>query len=174
MSNSSKIDLDNVANFSDVVSYNLAGSMKLNIDFLQGVCAVGMIAPILTGLPGVPEPDSNIWQLCDGSEITNENSPLRSLGANLHYTPNMIDRFVMMVKPGGQSSGTLGGENNTFALRHNHGGYTGSVGTNGNGRHSHSQREAAFSHNHTIAQDFIFAVNFEPPYYTVKFYMRIQ
>ena len=174
MSNSIKIDTNNLANFSDVVSQELAQSLKLNIDFFQNLCAIGQVAPILTGVAGVPLPDPNIWQLCDGSEIVNENSPLRSLGSNQHFTPNMTDRFQMMVKPGGQSAGTLGGENNTYAFKHNHGGYTGSVGSNSGSRHSHNRREAAFSHNHTIANSFDYAFNVEPPYYTVKFYMRIQ
>jgi hypothetical protein len=174
MSNSSKIDLTGVSEFSDVVSQELAAALKLNIDFLQNLCAIGQVAPILTGIVGVPLPDANIWQLCDGSEIVNENSPLRSQGASQHFTPNMTNRFQMMVKPGGQSAGTLGGENNTYAFKHNHGGYTGSVGSNQDGNHSHSLREAAFSHNHTIAYDFNYGVNVEPPFYTVKFYMRIQ
>jgi hypothetical protein len=174
MSNSIKIDTDNFSDFADVISQELAQALKLNIDFFQNMCAIGQVAPILTGVAGVPLPDPNIWQLCDGSEIINENSPLRSLGATQHFTPNMIDRFQMMVKPGGQSAGTLGGENNTYAFKHNHGGYTGSVTSNSGSRHSHDLREAAFSHNHTIGYDFNYPVNVEPPFYVVKFYMRIQ
>lgn len=174
MANSQKIDLTNLANFSDVVSFDLAALLKLNTDFLQAVCAVGNVAPILTGLTGVPNPDPNIWQECNGSEITNENSPLRSLGASQHFTPDMRERYIMMVKPGGQSSGTLGGVNNTYAFQHNHGGYTGSVTSNSDSKHSHSAREAAFSHNHTIANSFDYGVNAEPPFITVKFFMRIQ
>lgn len=174
MANSQKIDLDNLGDFSDVVSTELAGFLKLNIDFFQSLCAIGTIAPILTGLPGVPDPDPNFFQLCDGSEIVNENSPLRTKGVNQHFTPNMVDRFVMMVKPSGQSSGVSGGENNTYAFKHNHGGYTGSVSSNSDVDHSHNTNEAAFTHNHTIAYDFNYPVNAEPPYYTVKYYMRIQ
>lgn len=174
MANSQKIDTDDIADFSDVVSQELATQLKLNIDFLQSVCAIGQVAPIMTGIPGVPTPDPNYWQLCDGSEIINENSPLRTKGASQHFTPNMVDRFIMMVKPGGQASGTPGGENATYAFQHNHGGYTGSVGSNSDVDHSHNTREAAFSHNHTINYSFNYPVNCEPPFYTVKYYMRIQ
>lgn len=174
MAISEKIDLDEVSNFGDIVSVELAESLRINIDFLQSVCAIGQIAPILVGLPGVPMPDENIWQECDGSEIINENSPLRSKGEEKHFTPDMRERFIMMVKPGSQDAGTPGGENNTYAFKHNHGGYTGSVGSNGDTDHSHSVREAAFSHNHTIGDSFNYPVNVEPPYYTVKYYMRIQ
>ena len=171
---SEKIDTDLISNVGDIVSIELAESLRVNIDFLQNVCAIGQIAPIMVDLPGVPDPDINYWQECNGSEITNENSPLRSLGENRHYTPDMRERFIMMVKPSSQDAGTPGGENNTYAFKHHHGGYTGSVVSNQDSDHSHSAREAAFSHNHTIAFDFNYPVNVEPPFYTVKFFMRIQ
>ena len=171
---SEKIDTDLISNFGDIVSIELAESLRVNIDFLQNVCAIGQIAPIMVDLPGVPDPDINYWQECNGSEITNENSPLRSLGENRHYTPDMRERFIMMVKPNSQDAGSLAGENNTYAFKHHHGGYTGSVGSNSDSDHSHSAREAAFSHNHTIAFDFNYPVNVEPPFYTVKFSMSLQ
>lgn len=173
MANSKKIDLDGVADFSDVVSTEIAADLKLNIDFLQAVCAVGQVAPILTGLPGVPTPDPDYWQECNGSEITNENSPLRSLGANKRYVPDMRQRYIMMVKPGGQASGTLGGENSTYAFRHNHGGITSTIGTNSDVDHSSNMQEAR-DHYHTVGYSFDYPVNVEPPHIIVKFFMRIQ
>ncbi len=172
--NSDKLDNVGYSDFGDVVSIELAEAMRKNLDFLRAVCAIGEIAPIMVNIPGVPLPNPDYFQECDGSEIVNENSPLRSLGLTQRFTPNMIDRYIIITPTGGQTAGQAGGYNNTYAFKHNHSGYTGSVGSNSDSDHSHSAREAAFSHNHTIADAFPSPINVEPPFYTVKFYMRIQ
>ena len=171
--NSDKLDTVDYSDFSDVVSVELADAMRKNLDFLRTVCGIGEIAPIMVNIPGVPAPNPNYWQECNGSEITNENSPLRSQGILQRFTPNMTDRYILITPAGGQIAGVPGGVNATYAFKHNHGGRTTWVNTNGDTDHSSSIQEAN-PHDHTIAFDLDFALNVEPPYKTVKFYMRIQ
>jgi hypothetical protein len=174
ITHSDKLDTVGYSDFGDVISVELAEAMRKNLDFLRAVCAIGEVAPIMVNIPGVPLPNPNYFQECNGSEITNENSPLRSLGLTQYFTPDMRDRYIYITKIGGQNAGTQGGANTTYDFKHNHGGYTGSVGTNHSSRHSNESREAAFTHNHTIAFSHADPINMEPPFYTVKFYMRIQ
>jgi hypothetical protein len=168
----SKIDDSSVADFGDVVAWELATALKNGIDFMSGFCPVGQIVPILTNMPGVPLPDPNIFQECDGSEITNPNSPLRSQGGSPRFVPNMIDRYLRVPINFGLS-GQTGGLNSTLQFKHNHGGRTNTVGTGGAIRSGYNKRHAR-SHSHAINTSFPNPVNVEPPYYTVKFYMRIQ
>lgn len=167
-----KIDENLFAEFGDVLAHELATLFRENIDFMSAFCPIGAVAPIMVGLPGVPVPDPNIWQECDGSEITNQNSPLRSQGNSLRFTPNMINRYIRVPTNFGLT-GTLGGENATLKFKHNHGGQTNKVTTGGAIRSGHNKRHAS-AHRHGIKTSFENPVNVEPPYYTVKFYMRIQ
>ena len=171
--NSDKLDTVAYSDYGDVVSVELAEAMRKNIDFLRSVCAIGEIAPIMVNIPGVPTPNPNYWQECDGSEIINENSPLRSQGAIQRFTPNMIDRYILITPAGGQIAGQQGGYNSTYAFSHNHGGRTTWVDTNHDTDHS-SRIQEANPHDHTISSDLNFPINVEPPHTTVKFYMRIQ
>lgn len=172
MSLSEKIDTDLQSNFGDLVSYELTELLKLNIDFMQAFCPVGGVAAIMVGIPGVPLPNPEFWQECDGSEITNPNSPLRTQGPIINTTPNLIEKYIRMPISFGQA-GVSGGFNSTSLFRHNHGGRTGDADP-GNDIDDGSSIQDAVSHTHTIDYAFPNPVNVEPPYYTVKFYMRIQ
>jgi len=167
-----KIDNSDLS-FGDVVSYEVATDFKENIDLLTLMVPVGEIFPIMVGIVGVAYPDSNIFQECNGSEIVNANSPLRSIGGQKRYTPNMIDRYIKVPTAFGES-GNVGGFNNSWIFRHNHAGLTGTVTSPEDGDASSSQDMTAMSHNHTISYDFDHAVNVEPPFMTVKYFMRIQ
>lgn len=167
-----KIDEDLLAEFGDVVASEMLDELRKNMDFMSSFCPVGAVVPILTGFPGVPAPDSNIFQECDGSEITNPNSPLRSQGSSTRFVPDMRNRYIRMPKLFGLS-GNAGGENATLKFKHNHGGRTNTVGVGGAIRGGYNKRHAR-SHSHAIKTSFPNPVNVEPPYYTVRFYMRIQ
>ena len=168
-----KID-DNNVDFGSIVSFELKEQLKEGIDFMDLVIPVGEIVSILTGIPGVPDPDPNVWQECNGSEIVNPGSPLRSIGGQQYFTPDMTNRYIKVPEIFGQS-GQPGGFNSTFFFRHRHAGVTGVHNTPEDVDHSSVAREAAFSHAHPINYSFDGApVNIEPPYYTVKWFMRIQ
>ena len=112
---------DNVSDLGDLVSKELMLAIANNVNNLIESTSVGMITPILYGFTGVPAPDPDIWQLCDGSPITNAKSPLRG-----YNTPDFSDG--RMIK-GATSSGTPGtrGGAHTRSLEHDHGGVTGIV-----------------------------------------------
>lgn len=172
MSTAFKIDEDQLNEYGDIIAYELMTKFKDSIDFMNIFCPVGAVAPIMFGLPGVPVPDLNMWQECNGSEITNPNSPLRSQGASRRYTPNMINRY-MRVPINFGLAGNSGGFNTTLQFKHNHGGTTNTVGVGGAIKSGHNAN-TAISHSHEITTSFPNRVNVEPPFYTVKFYMRIQ
>ena len=168
-----KIDDDDLE-FGDVVSNEIKLSLKNTIDYLSAIVAIGEIAPIMTNIPGVPTPDPNIWQECNGSEITNENSPLRTVGDTINTTPDMREHYIKVPLIFG-TSGVPGGENDTFLFRHDHAGRTGEhINPDDDVDSGDDDDEAVGSHSHTIAFDFDFQVNVEPPFFTVKFFMRIQ
>jgi hypothetical protein len=167
-----KIDEELVSKFGDIVSNELATVLKQNMDFMSSFCPIGEVIPILTGMPGVPNPDPNIFQECDGSEITNENSPLRSQGGSPRFVPNMIGKYIRVPINFGLA-GNSGGYNTTLQFKHDHGGRTNTVGVGGAIRSGYNKRHAR-SHSHAINYSFPNPINVEPRFYTVKFYMRIQ
>ena len=167
-----KIDEDDLE-FGDIVSYELATIIKDNIDLLSLAVPTGEVVPIMVGIPGVPTPDANIWQECNGSEIINENSPLRTIGGVQRFTPDLRERYIKVPQIFGQS-GDEGGLNDSYIFRHNHAGVTGGFVAPEDGDPSGSQFMTAINHAHTIDYSFDFATNVEPPHFTVKWFMRIQ
>ena len=71
----------------------------------------------ITEANGTPKatPNPDIWKFCDGSVISDSDSPLD--GQN---TPNMADLFLR-----GSDTEQLNGGNATLNIQHNHGGATG-------------------------------------------------
>ena len=172
MAGFNKIDSDDLK-FGNIISYEVATELKENIDLFSLLVPVGEVIPILVDIPGVPTPDSNIFQECNGSEITNENSPLRTVGAIQKFTPDMRDRYIKVPQVFGQS-GNLGGLNNSYIFRHNHGGATGSHIAPEDGDASNQQQSTKPDHAHLVSYSFDFQTNVEPPFYTLKWFMRIQ
>jgi hypothetical protein len=172
MANLTKIDLDDLK-FGKVISFDIAAILKNNVDLLSLIVPIGEVVPIMVGIPGVPTPDSNIWQLCDGSEITNENSPLRSIGAEIRYAPDLRDNFIKVPQSFG-NCGEVGGLSYTYIFRHNHAGVTGYYNSPTDVDPANDARQCSASHNHTIDYSFDYAMDVRPPFYVVKFFMRIQ
>lgn len=121
---------------------------------------IGMIATVQVNQVGVTVPDSGVWQLCDGSEITNPLSPLRTQGLVTRYTPTYSDRFFRFSND--TTTNNQGGSQ-SFDLEHNHGGVTGDTyvpalsGESGNERNNH------ILHNHSISSDLADATNIDYP-----------
>lgn len=164
---------DNVTEYGDIVASETALAIMDNLNYLIDSVPPGKIIVHLYGLAGVPAPDPEIWQLCDGSAITNPLSPLR--GSN---TPNYADNGRMMV--GAASVGTVGnygGERNKN-LAHDHGGATaGANWTVDHGDTDESNDEFhPFNpdHTHTISSNLSAAVNFDPVHIKVRHYIKIR
>ena len=168
-----KINSDR-GDFGKIGSFQLAEEFKDGLDFLDLFIPVGEIVPILTDIPNVPAPDPNIFQECDGSEITNPGSSLRSVGDDFRFVPDLRERYVKIPQIFGQS-GQSGGVNNLNFLRHRHAGVTGNFRAGEGTDNSNKRPDPAPIHNHNIEFSFDDGpVNIEPPYYTLKWFMRIQ
>ena len=156
--------------FGTIMSNELATLLYNNTLWLDAMMPLGTVVPIMTNIPGVPPVDLNVWQECNGAEILNENSPLRSIGGNQYFTPDMTDRYIRVPTAFGESG--LQGGVNTYDFAHNHTGYTEYMINPAGMDHSDAVR-AHDRHRHTLPGD-LSVINTEPPFYTVKFYMRIQ
>jgi len=157
--------------FGRIYSNDFATSLYNNAIILNSMIPLGMVVPIMTNIVGVPEPDPNMWQECNGNEIINENSPLRTVGEVRNYTPNLIESYIKIPTSFGLS-GTEGGIN-IFKFTHNHTGHTPNHENPTNVDPDHQLGQAAHFHNHPVNND-LSEFNIEPPYQTVKFYIRIQ
>jgi hypothetical protein len=164
---------DDLATFGAVVSQELATQIKQNVDYLQKSIPIGMICPIMVHITGISLPDPNYWQLCDGSEITNPNSPCRSTATTHRFTPNLTESFIRVFNATTAESGSFGGQNQTTAFSHNHSGNTG-IHSPPEGAASNRNIYNVADHSHPIAADLTLDVDMQPPYYTVKYYMKIQ
>jgi len=160
--------------FGKLVSNELATAISDALDYLQKSIPIGMISPILTNITGVPTPDPNIWQVCDGSEITNINSPLRSVGGSSRFTPDLTDRFVRFVT----NLGTVGqnfGANTTNAFVHNHTGFTADfLAPQLADTELNEDFNTLAAHRHSIGTDLPGPHNLEPAFHTLKWYIKIQ
>lgn len=93
-----------------------------NFNFFGKLMPVGVIIFVQVNQVGVTVPDSNVWQLCDGSKITHPDSPIRSIGADEKFTPNLSGKYPRCAND--QLANAVGGTQ-TFALAHDHNGITG-------------------------------------------------
>jgi hypothetical protein len=98
-----------------------------NSNFLGDLFPVGFIMGFNVNQLGAPSIDPNYFQLCDGSEITHPNSPLRSIGVNQRFTPTLNEVYPKFANA---ATGNPTGGSFDFNIDHNHGGVTGtSTGT---------------------------------------------
>ena len=141
-----ELDLFNSAN------EEVLRKMVFNNNFLMNLLPVGSIMYIdvnKQGGDGVP--DESVWQECNGSEITNPNSPLRSVGIFQRFTPDLRGKY-----PRGANTLTdnnSGGTHN-HNLNHAHGGNTGGGGGGGTGLEDKGDRRHAVFHTHSISSQF--------------------
>jgi len=163
---------DDKALFGIISSQELATELAANITLMDLLIPIGEIVPILVGLAGVPTPDPNVFQECNGSEITNPNSPLRTIGGSQKFTPNMLNRYLKVPTVFGQS-GEVGGVNIATVFDHDHLGVTGTFTSPEGVDQDNDLQESAFVHAHLISSS-LGSVAVDPPFVGVKFYMRIQ
>lgn len=128
---------------------------------------VGMLMFIHATQSNIPSlPDSQYWQLCDGSVVSNANSPMN--GVTL---PDLRDKFVRHPSSG-EIQLSSGGQD-IQSLQHNHGGFTGFTNPQeflqmDNG----GDRVETSNHRHTIGND-LGNVTTVPTYLALKVYVRI-
>lgn len=143
-----------------------------NLNFLGNARPLGSILFIDVNQPGVPPVSTTMLQFCDGSEITTPSSPLRTIGLNARFTPNLISKF-----PRGAplDSGNAFGGSAAWNLSHSHGGNTGGMTNSGsiNGEEG-DERKATTPHAHPISSDLTDADFDFPAYIGMAPYMKIK
>ncbi len=114
----------------------------------------------------IDPPNPDIWAYCDGSLISDSDSPLD--GQN---TPDLRNFFL---KGSDSAIGTTGGQE-TIDIEHNHGGGTGftSDAINGNAD-SGSDHETGSLHNHALFNSWPTDQTVIPVHFEVQAYMRFK
>jgi len=70
-----------------------ARKMVQNSNWLLELRPIRSIVFIEVNQDGVPPIDLSVWQEADGGEITNPNSPIRTVGIDTRFTPNYQDKY---------------------------------------------------------------------------------
>jgi hypothetical protein len=111
----------------------------------------------------IPTPNSDTWVLCDGSLITDVNSPL-----NGQFAPDLRKIFLK----GAATTGSTGGQT-TINLSHSHGNTLVAKSDKGNinGR-SGGDYNGGTNHTHTINTKWSSAEPIIPPFKELQIYMR--
>jgi hypothetical protein len=141
----------------------------LNNNWLIDLRPIGSILFVNINQEGSEIPDPSVWQECDGSEITNPNSPLRSIGAYQNFTPDMRDRYIKFAD---SEIGNPQGGSQNHNLAHNH--TTGGPSSVGPGIEEKGDRRYRVSHTHSIASQYSNPTTLDSPAYVYSIaYMKI-
>lgn len=147
---------DDEISINDPVQEEVLKKMIRNINMLRQLIPPGIVVPVHINLSNVELPnETGIWQLTDGSEITDPASPLNLVGTQ--NVPDLNDIYVTSEKSGYGPGNTTGGVA-SINLTHNHmiGVYLAKIeaeiGSDEDGVAS-SFRERG--HGHTIPDDLI-------------------
>jgi hypothetical protein len=150
----------------NLVSVETFTAIANGLAYLQDSMPVGTEVVVLTGFPGVPTPNPQIWQLCDGSLVTNQNSPLRN-----QNTPNRASTGFLHRGAAAGQVGLTGGTN-TKDFTHAHGGLTGVFTPRPNNLDEEDVFNEGIAHAHGIFQD-LSVRNVEPPNIRLNHYIKI-
>ena len=150
----------------NIVSTELFTAIAQNIAYLMDSMPVGAEIIVMTGFPNVPTPNPQIWQLCDGSLITNQSSPLRN-----QHTPNRATQalFQKATQPG--EAGLVGGTT-IKDFTHAHSGQTGVFNPTSNELDDEDIFNEGIPHAHGIYQD-LGPRNVEPYHIRLNHYVKI-
>ena len=169
-----KLDND-LGEFGAIHSQELAFNLRKNFEILFGTLQIGEIVPIMTNIPGVPTPDANIWQLCDGSEITNLASPLRSLPSDPRFTPDLSDnRYPRMKTTALGTIGNSGGTNQSPDLTHTHNIVEHEYTDKTIDGDKDGVPDVSEKHTHTVPPEPLGIFDMEPSFSSVNYFMRIS
>ena len=142
--------------------------MVQDVNLLGRLAPIGCVRGIQLNQIGVQVPDSNIWQLMDGSEITNPNSPLRTVGLTQRFVPDLIGNYLRGAP--NVSINNFGGSP-TVSIAHDHGG-TGVTGGGIRGEEG-DEKTASVPHAHPITSNFSATEPLEPAHQRLAFYLKI-
>lgn len=146
-----------------------------NINFLGQLVPLGTIHTVNINQVGVSPLDPNVWQLCDGSEITNSASPLRTIGFLQNFVPNIDEKYI---KAAATTSGN--GQSGTwdYPVGHSHGGNTGDRSPGSPIAYQEDEgdgvRRIGGGHTHSISGALGTITIDHPQWLKVAAYMKIQ
>lgn len=151
--------------------------MVQNINMLGELAMIGSVNGYAINQSGVSVPSTSVFQTCDGSEITNLDSPLSSEPGFPYYTPDMRNRYIR----GANASTVAGNEAGGAASAshaHDHGGVTDTYTDDTynfatDGEDLLAPAVGATGHNHNISE-VTFNFNLTPYYQQVEFYLKIN
>jgi len=140
-----------------------------NNNWLADLRPIGSIAFINVNQFGGGTPDNSIWQECDGSEIINPDSPLRTIGLNQSFVPNFRDKYPRIAA---DAVSNVDGGNQTHNLAHTHS--MGAPSSVGGGLDDKGNRHRRVNHAHAVATQYPTDLFFNFPLF-VKYiaYMRV-
>lgn len=156
---------DTTGEYGDLVSVETFAAIADAVNYLIDSMPVGSIVPIFVGFPGVPTPDPAFWQECDGSIVTNGNSPLFGEAVPDH-TDGRYLKGASTIGEVGNFGGSL-----TKNLAHDHGGRTDVKEFE---RRSDSDDDGwnVRDHDHSVPSD-MGEIEFEPAHIRIKHYIKI-
>ena len=158
------------ADFGSSVAASIWRKIINNHTWVERAYPIGSILffhESITEADGTPKdaPNPDIWQLCDGSVISDADSPL-----NGQAVPNMLDLF-----PKGSTVEQNTGGQSTLNIQHNHGGSTGVTDDRG-GRIADTggDKSTGAPHTHSIDTRWSTAEPIIPRYTALQFYIRYK
>lgn len=149
-----------------------------NVNWCIDFAPVGTIIYIPVNAPGVDQPNEYFWQICDGGEITNPASPLRSNPLTpevKRYTPDLRNCYVQVsvntCEVVNITTPSVDGSQH-HAIGHTHGG-TGVSGS-GPGLDTDPERLSGGAHTHGIPMSFSSSHHIDAPAYLyVTGYLKV-
>lgn len=164
---------DKEVEFTRPVSDETVRKIIQNINMLSKLAEIGQIISVAVNQPGVSTPSPLQFQQCDGSEITQENSPLQSTSGSPKFTPDTRD-FFLRGAPDESTNGQTA-PNLTTNLQHAHSTSTivqPRVGEGGDERHAYSDSD--LPHNHPLSDDLNPAEPIDPANLKIVHYLKIN
>lgn len=147
--------------------------MAANNNLLLELLPVGSIMYLNDNQNGGGTPDPDVWQYCDGSEITNPNSPIRSIGIFQNFVPDLRDKYPRGAND--EDNNSTGGSYN-HSLAHSHG--IGVAGGGGAGLDQETKgpgdRRHGVPHSHGLQSNFASPTVIESPkFFLFNAYMKV-
>ena len=152
----------------------ISKKIVLNNNWALDLKPIGSIIFINTNQPGVEAPNPNVWQYCDGSEITHPSSPLRSIGLARRFVPDLRKKF-----PRVGNNFNINATGGSWEHRLSHAHSTGTQNVYGGGLDKKGARQAERQHKHgsygALEGDSGTPKILETPaYFIVNAYMKIN
>jgi len=145
--------------------------LALNMNYLNDLVPIGKILIWQENQIGVGLLSQDVYQRCDGTEITHPLSPLRTIGVFARFTPNMTEKYLRF-SSSKTSNGTGGSQE--FDFTHDHGAETGPDTPSGPlALEEDGDRRIRVEHTHSIEENLGEVVIDFPAYYGVGAFMKI-